>query len=48
MMETTRVCGTWFAIGITLMWLWHWITNWPLWSKLWKKFNDKLDEWADV
>lgn len=24
------------------------VVSWPLWTKLWKKLNDKLDEWADV
>jgi hypothetical protein len=26
----------------------HRVSRWPLWSKLWKRLNDKLDEWANL
>jgi hypothetical protein len=35
-----------FIDGIGVGMLMYWVTQWPIWSKLWLKLNKKLDEWA--
>ena len=35
--------GEGLFIGLIMMW----VLRCPLWSKLWLRLNDKLDEWAD-
>jgi len=37
-----------FWYGILTGWLTSFIFRMPIWTKLWKRINAKLDEWADV
>jgi hypothetical protein len=37
-----------FWMGVWTAAICYWIGRWPVWSKLWKRLNNKLDEWANI